>query len=458
MDALKKWISPPALLSWLRPSSFGLLGLAIIALSLPFLRELIVTFAEKIYWLSNGLHKDDPLLDYLIGWLYAVFILVSIYVWPVPNAHKGKLQLLWLLRCLLTLGGMLLYEGFYSLDAYEYFHESRFENFRWPVNLNDNWSILAYFAWWLQSYVVLGDSYHGLKVVFSLLGMLGSYFLYLGLQKHLKGHSGRLLVALQVFPSMLFWSSILGKDPVNYFAICLYAYGVLSWLAARPEESKLLHWLAIVTGASVAFAIRPWTGQILIMPIVIVSIFNIQIILLRVFGLVAIPYFVFQQVGSFLARFGIYSATDLLAMVNAVSRSWSRGGSGQSPPVFTHVSELLAFAPLGMFTALFRPLPGEILNPFGLLAGLENICLLGLILWGVRRKALDWGATKSSDRKVIIWLVCTILGWSFLYAFISYQNLGAAFRFRLQIMPMLILLAIFLNKGSDESLGNRFGR
>lgn len=432
-----------------------LLGAAII----PLLRESVISFATRIYWLSNGFHKDDPLVDYLTGWTYAFLVLFSVYFWPVPKEHKGLLQKFWILRCMVTLGGMLLYENFYSLDAFEYFQESRYADFRWDVSLSDNWSVLAYFAWWVNQHVVFGDSYHAMKVLFSSLGMIGSYLLYLGVSKHIRGNTTWLLILLQVVPSMLFWSSILGKDPVNFFAICLYGFGVLSLLARKPGEPLFRHFITIGAGISVAFIIRPWTGQILAFPLVVVALMKIRNLPVRFVALAFVPYFLHHRLGLILAGYGINDARDLLAMVNAVSRSWSRGGSGQAPPVFANLGDLLYFAPLGMFTALFRPLPGEILNPFGMLAGLENLVMLFFIAWGTKKTIFNWRQILRSDQLVILWVSCTILGWSFLYAFISYQNLGAAFRFRLQIMPMLIVLAIFLNKrpASPGLLGQNFG-
>jgi|GEM_PF-1217591 len=423
-----------------------LIACLLVTALIPLLRELVISFASRIYWLNNGMHKDDPLVDYLIGWAYAFIVWFGIYFWPVSKDHKGLLQKFWILRCLVTLGLMLLYENFYSLDAFEYFNESRYETFRWQVSLSDNWSILAYFAWWVNHNIVLGDSYHAMKVMFSLLGMLGSYLLYLGIAKHMRGGTTWLFMLLQAVPSMLFWSSILGKDPVNFFAICLYGFGVLSLLARKPGESLLGQLLAIVAGITVAFIVRPWTGQILAFPLVIVGLMRIKNLPVRIVALAFVPYLLHDRLGRILASYGVNDATDLLAMVNAVSRSWSRGGSGQAPPVFSNLGDLLYFAPLGMFTALFRPLPGEILNPFGLLAGLENLTMLFFVVWGFKKTFANWGLISRSDRLVLLWVSCTILGWSFLYAFISYQNLGAAFRFRLQIMPMLIVLAIFLNK------------
>ena len=93
-----------------------------------------------------------------------------------------------------------------------------------------------------------------------------------------------------------------------------------------------------------------------------------------------------------------------------------------------------------MFTALFRPLPGEVLNLFGLLAGFENILILYLLI-----RALKYGGLAPFKEPIVVWAVSLILVWSFLYGFISYQNLGTASRFRLQIMPVLLSLTFYLS-------------
>lgn len=409
-------------------------------------RWLVNDWGHGYVSIGLGIFETEPALDYMIGWLYAFLLLFSIVFWPVNRDHKGILMKLWIVRCVITLGVMLVYEGFYSLDAFGYFHESRYAVFRWPVSIKDNWSLLSYAAWWINQTFLIDDSYHALKVIFSMLGMLGSYFLYLGIKAHTMQEDFRLMVLLQVVPSMLFWSSILGKDPVNFFAICLYAYGVLSYLAGH---NWLISLVKITIGIGLAYLIRPWTAQILMVPLVVIAFKRIPFAPLRWASYCALPLVAKQFADSFMQKIGVSSAQDLVVATQAVSRSWSRGGSAMEAPNFSSVGDIMSFAPLGMFTALFRPLPGEIMNPFGMLAGIENLILLCLVIVGIKKKWNNWSITPDGERTLLVWGLLTILCWSFVYGFISYQNLGAAFRFRLQILPVLIMFVLFLNRESE---------
>src|SRR2546427_10667316 len=71
------------------------------------------------------------------------------------------------------------------------------------------------------------------------------------------------------------------------------------------------------------------------------------------------------------------SLQEVMDTADALARALAMGGSGEEPPrPLTSVGSVVKFLPLGLFTALFRPLPGEVPNPFGLMAGVENVALL----------------------------------------------------------------------------------
>jgi membrane associated rhomboid family serine protease len=108
---------------------------------------------------------------------------------------------------------------------------------------------------------------------------------------------------------------------------------------------------------------------------------------------------------------------------------------------------MVKFAPLGAFTALFRPLPGEVLNPFGLLAGLESLVLLALLLRASRRA--KW---KEFKQPLILWASTLILIWAVVYGFASIQNLGTAVRWKLQVLPLLVGLLCYLGRRRPEML------
>ena len=107
------------------------------------------------------------------------------------------------------------------------------------------------------------------------------------------------------------------------------------------------------------------------------------------------------------------------------------------------------FAPLGAFTALFRPLPGELFNPLGLLASLENLVLLALVFLAIKRA--KW---RDIKQPLILWAITLILIWSVVYGFASSQNLGAAVRWKLQILPLLVGLLCYLGRRRSPIAAN----
>jgi hypothetical protein len=125
----------------------------------------------------------------------------------------------------------------------------------------------------------------------------------------------------------------------------------------------------------------------------------------------------------------------------AAQGSSIQGGSSQPVPRFQDAWGMVKFAPVGALTALFRPLPGEVLNPFGLLASVENLAVLALLLRAIRRTT--WGEVRQP---LILWAISVILLWSVAYGFVSAQNLGAAARWKLQILPLLVGLLCYLGR------------
>jgi hypothetical protein len=194
-------------------------------------------------------------------------------------------------------------------------------------------------------------------------------------------------------------------------------------------------------GILLASFIRIWLGLIFVLPLGLFFVVGRQSWVRRiVFGMLCVPIFVLAM-QNFSERFQVETAGELVERTDQLSQGWSHGGSGQKiEGGFESVGDMVKFLPLGMFTALFRPLPGEVLNPFGLLAGAENALLLGLLFW-----ALYKGRWRRIKREPIIaWAVAVVIVWSAIYGFVSFQNLGTAFRFKTQVMPILMLTLAYL--------------
>lgn len=407
-----------------------LLAAVAFALAMPIALDLVQLLGYQI-------PIQDKANDYTKAVVLAATLGISIVFLPVPAHDRRNLLYLWGAKAAVCLLLMLFYEWNYGLDAYWYFERSQrlFPDFRdlGPGRGTDN---LVAALWYFEHNVVSLGSYHSQKIFCAFLGLGAIYAFYRGLASQIENLAPRALLYLGLFPSVLFWSSILGKDPINLLGSCLFFYGAFSFL----KSWNPLFLLPTITGIALAGLIRTWIAPMLVVPLILAWVATIQSRALRallVGGIVAGLLFALQGNRSLI----VMENSEILPQVGQASRSWAYGGSAGDIPELNSYGAMLRFLPIGMFTALFRPLPGEVLNPFGLLAGLENLLVLILLVMAIRKPAR--GAWRHP---VVIALGSFVLIWAMAYAFISPQNLGSAVRFRLQVMPMMIFILLYVPK------------
>jgi hypothetical protein len=377
----------------------------------------------------------DMAEDYAAGISAALLLLAMIQLWPISTADRIALSLLWLVRVGVTLGVMLPYEARYGLDANSYYLGGK--------ALSAPLAQMAFGQGTANITAIVGvlsdltSSYSALKVIFSYIGLVAIYILYRSCVICLGRESIVALYALGLLPSLLFWTSILGKDPIVLLGIAIYSYGAVG-IIVRHKMSMIV---CVVIGLIIASFIRIWLGAIFAVPLIAAYVLagRSTIITKVAFILIAVPGF-FIAVQGFSERFSVETAQDLVTTTEKISSSWSHGGSAQEiAGGFSSIGSMLAFAPLGAFTALFRPLPFEVGNAFGTMAGLENAFILSLFVIGFARHGFGW-----VRQPILLWAVILLLVWGSVYGFASYQNLGTAFRFRTQVAPFLLLLGLYL--------------
>ena len=377
----------------------------------------------------------DFTTDYAVGVLTALVLLFLIIFWPIPNAHRRVLILLWLIRTGVTLGLMLAYEARYGLDASYYYLAGKslsnplaFLSFgRGTHNIQAIVGLLAY----------IDESYSMMKVIFSYVGLIAVYIFYRCAVICLGGERIVLLYLLGLLPSLLFWTSILGKDPIVLLGIAIYSYGVVGMIVRQ----KMPMFAYVVIGLAIASFIRIWLGLIFVVPLIAAYVLagRSSAFTKVIFVIIAVPSFLLALQG-FSGKFNVETTEDLVSTTQQISSSWSRGGSAQEiQGGLNSIGSMVAFAPIGAFTALFRPLPFEVPNLFGMMAGIENALLLMLFVVGLSRRGFSW-----IHQPILLWAASSLFIWGTIYGFVSYQNLGTAFRFRTQIAPILLLLGLYL--------------
>ena len=383
--------------------------------------------------------QPDMATDYLKGIVWGVLLGLSILAWPVSAQNKRLLLAGWSVKLVVCLLFMLFYEGHYLLDAYMYFDYSRLGGFSFQeLSFRDGTLNIVNLARLHRQ--LLPDSYHAMKLTFSMSGLLGTYLFYRAAVIFAGREIPRLFCLLAFFPGIPFWASILGKEPVVFLGIGLYCYGVSGWYCRRRAS----YMAAICSGIALALFIRQWLGLIMVLPMGVALFFGLRGMLSRLLLLLCAGAAGYFSAATLLERFKISAFQDLLRTAESTTTGFvnTAGGSTQALQFdFSSPAGVISFLPYGAFTALFRPLPGEVMNPFGLLAGLESLILLILLLLALKRTPLC-----ELKNPLLLWALLFVACWSLVNGIVSATNFGVAVRYKLQILPVLLGLLLYLSR------------
>jgi len=390
--------------------------------------------------LGRNVPSHDIVAGYFYAVIWAITLGMALAIAPVRRGDRPMLLGLWGAKIGVTLGFELIYEAQYDiLDGYYYFVMSRFTDYALTsVQIGEGTRNIIIFT--RLHNLLFPDSFHMLKVTCAMFGLLGVYTFYRAFVLYLGREEPRLFWILGLCPSILFWSSTFGKDPLIMLAVGLYTYGVVAW-RHRHRSSGIVWMLAAILLTSI---IRMWMIPLLLCPLLVLGLLGVEGAWRKTAVVAVSGVSMLVALRAFIHRVGFLSIQDVIETVSVVSRAAASGGSSQALH-FSSPQAMLAFLPLGMFTALFRPLPGDVMNAFGLLAGLENAVLVALLVVAIWRSR--W---RDLRPPLILCGTVFVLVWSMFYSVISYINLGGAARFKLQVLPVLLALLLYFARSRRE--------
>lgn len=271
----------------------------------------------------------------------------------------------------------------------------------------------------------LDASYLNTTLCFGLIGCIGLILLYLSLKEYLKAfpwHWGLILF----IPSMSFWTASLSKDPISFFAVCLFLYAI-----TVSKRKLLLTSIAFFA----MFMVRPHIGALILASYVIYFIIRARVHIL--FKIITIPAilagllisisFVEQYIG--LDESSADGYMDYIDKRESVSQT---GGSAVDISSMSY--------PMKMFTYTFRPLPFEAHSITALVNSIENTLLLFAFIYIVIK-------TRFKLRPFIqdknMWLFAYLILTSSVLA-LTTANLGIATRQKWMFMPIIIYLLVYI--------------
>jgi hypothetical protein len=387
---------------------------------------------------SSGVNipTSDAFVDYAWGVAWACVLLLSVFLWPISWKHKKLLAAGWLAKCFMALVVMLPYERqYWGLDCWTYFQRAHLGLADLSPRLMRGGADLV--IWLGALHLKIGpNSYHAMKLSFAMIGLWAVYLFYRAGELLVGRYSGFAFWALMLYPSVLFWSSILGKDPLILAAISLNVWGVVN----VTVQGKNRYLIAVLAGVGAASAVRVWMGPILILPGLFVLGARIRHVGWRITAVLLIACALSILAPATIDRLRLDAAADLLEATRTVTGGWARANSSLKLDVELNSTwDLLLFTPQSVFIAFFRPLPGDVPNVFGWLAGVENLGLLLVSVW-----AFFCIRLRYFRNPLFLWGAALLVTWGLAYSVVAYKDLGAAVRYKLQIIPILLGMIAYL--------------
>lgn len=408
-------------------------------------------------------------LDYVMGLFWWAILAIALFVFG-GESHR-MLLVAWLGKLFVTLAAMLVYERFYSLDSYGYYNlQYTGQHWMYPgidfrddllpstvgsvtkssqsggIGLENTIRVML-----LLSFIT-GPFYHAMKVWTAFMGLLGIWFFYRAVVTALGRPVPPVFYVLAFFPSVIFWGSTLGKDPIQLLFLGLYAYGGAMLIA----EGRLSAVGFLGVGLFGAYLLRPWMAGMAAGTLFIALLLGqcrrsqkvSALILVVVVAAVAWPFL--ARLGLNLNDFGLMIALEALETKGMgyahatqqakITGSMTGGLGGSGEDILDVTGQMLTTPlPVAMFGGLFRPLPFDVTNPFTAMVAVENTAVLI-----AAASALFHFRLTYFRNPLLLWLLLFCLAWTTLYGYIVLANFGSGVRYKLQVWPFLLLLLICL--------------
>ena len=320
-------------------------------------------------------------------------------------------------------------------------------------------------------YFLLGGNLFGTFLLSAVIGFLGGVLFLRAYQLEFDSPTDERFFArcLFFYPSLAFWSSLLGKDSWVFFFLGLATYGLARFIE-RPGGGPAL---SLCLGTGFMLIIRPPIGAAMCVAIVAAGLIASRDWTNQLRGAAAIlkpvAFIVLTTLilgGSYysvigpLQKYGIFgeTASPVQGLLNVaverhvgLSSDPSAAGSSLKARIETPTTlEALKYLPEALLTFLFRPHIFEAHNMLAMVAALDSTGLLLIVLWRFRHLL---GVLRHIRTRPLV--LFALLCFTLFTAGLSFEaNFGAIVRHRIMVMPFLFMLLAVPLRASRQPGGS----
>ncbi len=381
----------------------------------------------------------NPFYQLLLGLILFVFLTYFILL------SDNQLYIYsWLIKAFVTIvvGGIFEYL-YFGLDQYGYFTNAIYDYGKYPFFQSGTGFIIGVNSIFT---FIGGNSFYSLKIINSFISfislvLLYKTYIYIIKKEGIIDINDNLSYMIFIVPSVLLWSSLIGKDALILFPISLYIFAFVRIL----DEKKFRYILFLIISLFLAYYIRRWIPFIMISTIVLYNIrFNKRSLILLTIS-IPLLYFI---VSIILKSLNVSSFDGLFQILGRVSQGFSRGNSAlEVYPINSLFDYIIYFLP-NSFITMFMPLPFFSTSNISLwFFSFENLLLLYLFF-----RFLLPNVKLIFTNKYLKFFLFFLFSWLLIYVILSPGNLATALRYKSQILPIFIIL-ILLSKYISSSIG-----
>lgn len=291
------------------------------------------------------------------------------------------------------------------------------------------------------------SSYSATGVLFSIIGFIGGWMLFLTFYKQFPAIHRWLALSCLFIPSIIFWGSGILKDTITLSFIGMMTYAIFRLFVER--RFSFFYLFLLLLSFYIVFSIKKY---------IVISFMAAAIVWIFAAGMheiksAALRIFLMPVTIILCAVLGYYSinkvveddpkyALDKIAQTARVTaydiRYWTGkdAGSGYSlGELDGTLGSMLVLAPKAINVSLFRPYLWEVSNPLMLLSALEGLLTLLLTLYVLR----VGGRSTFGHLKNPVVLFCFI--FSMIFAFgvgVSTFNFGTLARYKIPLLPFYL--------------------
>ncbi|RAW01061.1 hypothetical protein [Pseudochryseolinea flava] len=291
--------------------------------------------------------------------------------------------------------------------------------------------------------LLTSDNYWVISAYYSFFSFLAAWYLMkilIRLDESLKIPA---IVALLLFPSIVFWTSGIMKETIAMAS--LYFISIIFLKIWLGERVKIAQWIVLPVACWLLWNLKYYYMAILLPVLATALMFNLFVFpYLKLKGLLVrivlwiviflVPLYVASLIhpNFYPERFLTVVVDNYYDFLELSSPSDVAHFDGLEPTV----TSLLIHAPKALTAALYRPWPWEVDGIFKVLAAAENVMLLLLTIGAIT----NWKQVVSSQHRVLLVSVIIYVVTLAIFLALSAPNFGTLIRYRVGFLPFFVMI------------------